>query len=421
MNFREKFINDLRCGTIIKGNRTFKELAFLYGYPEENGDNLCKKDYYRFLKSCHEGESLIPVPVSKSKIVGEWLGRIDVNNNTVTQKGIVTGTFKGSSENNRDNSKSEIDLSKYNLTTFKVNKDGTVSDQWYRSTVEVEPIDYKALFKEACEDIKYPQKISTVDDVKNSNNLLIINATDVHLNKKYFQLNTTLDEQIQIFKTAVDYSLIEAKNPGKILLHIGHDFLHSEFNNMTTKGTPQDTLESFEVLFKKAFKALIDVILRCQAVAPVDVVMCNGNHAYAAELQLFAALEVYFESLGNKNINIFSGKEDRKYYSFHDNGFMLIHDTKKKVAQLPLLFSVENPKLFVKKNKYILSGHLHSKEEIHFVSNSENYGIEAIQCPSLSGTDKWHSDNFYIGNKQRMLSLLVHPDKGIINHIIYNK
>jgi len=99
---------------------------------------------------------------------------------------------------------------------------------------------------------------------------------------------------------------------------------------------------------------------------------------------------------------------------------MLIHDPKNKVSDLPLLFSVEKPALFVKKNKYILSGHLHSKKETSFISNNENFGIEHIQCPSLSGTDKWHSDNMYVGNKASMLSLIVDPYKGIISKNYFN-
>jgi hypothetical protein len=392
MNFRENFINDLRCNLVIKGKSTFKELASLYDYPEDNGENLCKKDYYKFLRSCHD---------------------------LTAQPAIV----KGSVDNNRDNSKATPDLSKYNLTTFKIDKEGKVCDQWYKTPVEVqEPVDYKALFKEAVEGVKYPMKASSYLNTKAAqNNLLVINATDVHLNKKYVTNPASLDEQIATFKEAIYYSLEEANNYDKVLFVIGHDFLHSEFNNMTTKGTPQDCLESFEVLFKKAFKALIEVILLCGAEQSVDVVMCNGNHAYAAELQLFSALEVYFEHLNNDNIKLFGGKESRKYYSYYNNSFMLIHDTKNKVSQLPLLFAAEKPLLFTKKNKYILSGHLHSKQEVSFISSAEGFGIEAIQCPSLSGTDRWHDDNMYTGNRPRLLSLVVHPEKGIINHIIYNK
>lgn len=419
MNFRENFIKALNQG-LRKGDNTFKQLARLYGYPQENGDNLCKKDYYRFLKSCHEKESLAPVHVSKSKLVGEWLGRTDVNNSTVTQQGIVTGTFKGSSGNNRDNSKTEIDLNKYNLTTFKIDKEGNVCDQWYKSNIELEPsVDIKSLFKEVLSETKLIQE-DFIPKTYGNDKLLVINATDVHLNKKCFQENTTLDDQISTFKSAIGYSVEEAKNPNKILFIIGHDFLHSEFNNSTTKGTPQDTLESFEVLFKKALQVLIHSINYCSTIASTDVVLVNGNHAYAAELQLFSALEVYYEALNNNRVKLIGGKEDRKYYEYYDNSFMLIHDTKNKISDLPLVFSIEKPQMFIKKNKYILSGHLHSKKEVSFISSNENYGIEHIQCPSLAGTDKWHSDNIYVGNKQRMLSLLVDPHKGIVNHIIYN-
>ena len=229
MNFRENFIKDLRCNVIIKGNKTFRDLANLYGYPKENGENLCKKDYYRFLKSCHEA----PVQI---------------------------GQVKGSVDNNRDNSKATPDLSKYNLTTFKVDKEGNVCDQWYKSTVETEPTDYKALFKEVLNDVKIKHQDFILERAK-TDKLLVINATDVHLNKKCFQSNVTLDNQISTFKSAIGYSVDKANSPGKILFVIGHDFLHSEFNNMTTKGTPQDTLESFEVLFKKALQVYHTKIL----------------------------------------------------------------------------------------------------------------------------------------------------------------
>lgn len=418
MNFRENFIKALNQG-LRKGENTFKQLAKLYGYPQENGENLCKKDYYKFLKAVHEGTSLAPVHITNSKVVGEWLRKIDVNNNTVTQKGIVTGTFKGSVDNNRDNSKTTPDLSKYNLTTFKIDKEGNVCDQWYKSTVEVEPVDYKALFKDALTDVKISPEDFTQKSYR-TDKLLVINATDVHLNKKNFQSKITLEDQISTFKSAVGYSIDKADHPGKILFIIGHDFLHSEFNNMTTKGTPQDTLESFEVLFKKALQVLIQSINYCATVAPTDVVLVNGNHAYAAELQLFSALEVYYEALQNCKIKLIGGKEDRKYYEYKDNSFMLVHDPKNKISDLPLVFSIEKPEMFIKKNKYILTGHLHSKKETSFVSNVEKYGIEHIQCPSLSvGDDRWHHENMYVGNKASLLSLVVCPIKGIISKNYY--
>jgi hypothetical protein len=380
MKFREEFILALKGG-LRKGESTFKTLAKLYDYPQENGENLCKKDYYKFLKAAHEGVIAV----------------------------------KGSVDNNRDNSNTTPDLSKYNLTTFKIDKEGKVCDQWYKTPVEVqESIDYKTLFKEAIANTTIKLQDFVNPNKGNGDKLLVINATDVHLNKKCFTSTVTLDQQIATFKSAIGYSVDKSYGTNKILFIIGHDFLHSEFKAMTTKGTPQDTLESFEVLFKKALQVLIQSINYCATVAPTDVVLVNGNHAYASELQLFSALEVYYEALQNNKVKLIGGKEDRKYYEYHDNSFMLVHDPKNKVAELPLLFAIEKPQMFVKKNKYILSGHLHSKKETSFISNKENFGIEHIQCPSLSvGDDKWHHENMYIGNKASMLSLIVDPYKGI--------
>lgn len=389
MNFRENFLNELRAGRIIKGDKTFRELAIMFNYPDDNGDNLCKKDYYRFLKNNHEKTAIKAV--------------------------------EGSTLNNRDNSKSVPDLQKYNLSSFKINKDGEVCDQWYRSQGEEVPsIDYKSLFKEALiESVIKPTMVKT--PINDSDKLLVINATDIHLNKKYFQKATTLEEQINTARKAVTYILNQAGKVDKILFIIGHDFLHSEFTNMTTKGTPQDTLEPAEVVFKQALKLLINCVEYATLFAPVDVIMCNGNHAYNAELQLFSALEVYYETFDNQYITFSSNRADRQYYTYGENSFMLIHDTRNKVSDLPLLFSIEKPEYFVKKNKYILSGHLHSKKETSFVSSNENFGIEHIQCPSLSGTDRWHHDNMYVGNKERMLGLVIDKTKGIVNHIIFNK
>jgi hypothetical protein len=405
MNFRENFINDLRCNIIIKGDKTFKDLANLYGYPQDNGANLCKKDYYRFLKSCHEK------PI----------------NDTVITKGIVSGTFEGSVDNSRDNSKTTPDLAAYKLTSFKLNKDGQVCDQWFRSQSELtEQIDYKELFKEVIEDVNisfHPNAVTPQNQIfgkADANNLLVINATDVHLNKKCFNSTETLQDQIEELRNAVRHSLVECRHPDRILYIIGHDMFHSEYNNMTTKGTPQDTLVSSEILFKEGLKVLIETINLCSTVAPTDVILCNGNHAYNLELHLLSALQVYYDNIPDSNITVKGGKEDRQYYSYYENAFMLIHDTRNKVSELPLLFGIEAPSLFIKKNKYILSGHLHSKKETHFVANAENYGIEHIQTPSLSGIDKWHHDNMYIGNKRRLLSLEIHPVKGIVKHIIYN-
>lgn len=392
MNYRENFVNDLKCGIIIKGNKTFKDLAKLYGYPKENGDNLCKKDYYKFLKTCHESKVLY--------------------NNVETTVNNIDKNVNVSDNTNKPN---------YILSSYRLNKEGEMATQWFKFVNKLdEQADIKEIFREVISEVNIISDLFSYPD-PSGYNLLVINATDVHLNKKYFNKETSLDDQINTFKAAVGYSLEKADNIGKIMLNIGHDFLHSEWNGTTTRGTPQDTLESFEVLFRKALKALIDVITYCASIAPIDVILVNGNHAYAAELQLFSALEVYYEAVNNNNIKLFGGKESRKYYSFHNNSFMLIHDTMNKISDLPLLFATEQPKLFVKANKYILSGHLHSKKEVSFLTSSENFGIEHIQCPSLSGADKWHDDNMYIGNKERMLSLVVSPIKGIINQIIFNK
>jgi hypothetical protein len=72
------------------------------------------------------------------------------------------------------------------------------------------------------------------------------------------------------------------------------------------------------------------------------------------------------------------------------------------------------------KNRLLLTGHLHSKKTTSYLTNLEKFGMEWIQCPSLASTDRWHDTKGFIGNKRRMMSLVVNIEEGITDHKYYN-
>lgn len=257
----------------------------------------------------------------------------------------------------------------------------------------------------------------------NGDTLLIINAADIHLNKKDFKKNITLEEQIETFEQAVLYLFEKGKQiekVDKVLLIIGHDFYNSEITNATTKGTPQINIGNHKDLFKLSFSSLVKLINTISETTSIDVINCNGNHSYFGELQLAAALEVYFET--NYRVSIISGLQERFYYRYDNNAFLLVHDFKKKVSEMPLVFALEEPVMFAEcNNRFVLTGHRHGLKGSEFATHNEDYGITWIQACSLSNSDKWHDDNMYIGNKQRMLGMIIHKEQGLLNQFYFNK
>ena len=246
--------------------------------------------------------------------------------------------------------------------------------------------------------------------------LLVLNLTDFHINKRDYKGEDTLQSQVEeIFNTF--NALLELSNRAfvieKILIICGHDYFNSDFNHQTTKGTPQtDLVEGYEA-FRAGLKLAASIVTNAGQYAPVDFVIVNGNHDNQSSLFLGVSLETIFKDSKN-TVNIMYGKDNRTYYEYNNNSFLLTHHVPKESKDLPLLFVTEQPLLFAKtKHRFIMTGHLHSKQKLVYKQSSENYGIQWIQSPSVAKTDTWHHDNGYVGNTLQMSSLIVHPEDGL--------
>jgi hypothetical protein len=244
--------------------------------------------------------------------------------------------------------------------------------------------------------------------------LLVLNLTDLHINRKDFKSQDTLDSQVQeIFNTF--NALLDKSNRAfvinKILIVCGHDYFNSDFNHQTTKGTPQTDLEEGFKAFRAGLKLASSIIHNAGQHAPVDFIIVNGNHDYQSSLFLGVALNEIFRN-NRELVQIDYGKESRKYYRYENNSLLLSHHINKNYKDFPLIFATEQPKLFAETgHRFILTGHLHSEKKNKFDS-SEEYGIQWIQTPSVAKTDKWHDDNCYIGNRLQMSSIILHPQNG---------
>lgn len=250
---------------------------------------------------------------------------------------------------------------------------------------------------------------------KSTDEFLVLSISDLHMDKKSYT-NEKDNILSEAFKSAL-YLLRTASTMSSykdVYLILGNDFFNDDtYYKTTTKGTPQDSEGSYDVVFFNALSFCIDLINMIQQHGKnVHVYAPKGNHDATKSQYLQAAIKKIFEK--SKNISINLDCKDRQYFSRGENVFMLTHGDNMTHNKLPLVFATEMSKDWSKKFKTIITGHTHKKAETQFLSTNEEYGIDIKVCPSLSKTDKWHYENGYIGNKRRSIAYLYSDTDGEI-------
>lgn len=245
--------------------------------------------------------------------------------------------------------------------------------------------------------------------------LLVINIPDLHLGKYAWAGETGEDYDIPIAKArflgAIQDALDKTKHLkiGRILFTLGSDYFNTDtIANTTTAGTPQDCDGRWQRLLQEGWKLAVKGVLMCEAVAPVDIVMVQGNHDWANTYALGQILEAYFQD--HPNVTLDNSANPQKYYRWRKVGFFIVHGDKRKMTDLPMVFANDNPSLWGHcTSKYILTGHLHHEKKVAFKIMGQDSGCFYYQFGSLSGTDAYHKASGYIGTK-RSQSLVFGPD-----------
>jgi hypothetical protein len=152
-------------------------------------------------------------------------------------------------------------------------------------------------------------------------------------------------------------------------------------------------------MFKTAFDLQVKQIRTALEIAPVEVVVCPGNHDRQSVWHLGHSLECLFQN--TKHITIDNAPKVRKYWKYGNNLVMMTHgDTpggseKKKGQSLFSIMPLEAPADFVdSRYKEIHLGHLHQMRE----TNVERTGVRMRVIPSLTAPDFWHYHNGFVGN-----------------------
>lgn len=333
----------------------------------------------------------------------------------------------------------QVDLEQFHVDKYNVNK-WEVSAQIDGKMVTEELFQVKASLiknkarqtrKRILEDlhqdfINHSPKAVKYTPKKGTGHLLEVNIFDLHFGKLCWSGETGEDYDTKIaskrFHSAIDDIIQKASghNIAQIVFPVGNDFFNSDGKeNQTSNNTPQDEDLRWMKTFRNGRKLIVEGIEKLKQIAPVDVVVVQGNHDFERSFYLGDSLEAWFRN--DKNVSVNNDATPRKYVKFGQNLIGLTHGNNEKVADLPLLMASEKKELWsdTRFHEWHL-GHFHHKKQIKFQSVDEQKGCVIRFMRSLSGTDAWHNLKGYTQNVQSAEAFIWHPSDGMIVHLFFN-
>lgn len=210
-----------------------------------------------------------------------------------------------------------------------------------------------------------------------------ISLPDIHYGKIDGQ---TLDQAEEAYMNTVKDLMHKASglNIERILLPVGNDGMNSEgYSRATTKGTPQHDGAEWQETFVGYCNLMVRTINFLARVAPVDVIVIQGNHDYERMFYSGEFLRAFF--LDHEGVTIDNNYNSRKYYKYGKNMIMFTHGDNEKSSEMPLIMATEEPMMFAETtHREVHCGHKH-KEQVN-----EYRGIKVRFIPSICGNDAWH-------------------------------
>jgi hypothetical protein len=249
--------------------------------------------------------------------------------------------------------------------------------------------------------INYPTIVYTEQPTKR---LLEIDVFDFHYGKLCWADETGENYDTKIaeerFINAITELLVYA-SPYKIeqiLFPLGNDFFNSDTRHNTTSNlTPQDEDLRWQKTIKKGRQLAVKAIEMLQTIAPVHVVIVQGNHDWERTFALGESLECWYN--GCSNVTIDNNAMSRKYFRYGESLIGFTHGDCEKSDALPYMMSEERKQDWADtKFREFHLGHIHRKRTIQYKSTEDYNGITIRYLRSLSGTDAWHAKNAYKGN-----------------------
>ena len=259
-----------------------------------------------------------------------------------------------------------------------------------------------------------------------SEHLLIPSLYDHHFGKLAWAPETGVDYDIKIaenlFTEAIANMLSKAAVFGidRIVLPIGHDFLHIDnIEGTTAAGTPQDVDSRLVKIINTASRAVTTAVSQCLQVAPVDIVWVPGNHDPQTSYYLCKILEAYYRTTDDVTVDV--SPMVRKFITYGVSLIGMTHGSEEKIADLPLIMASSEPEAWAAaEHREWHIGHVHKKKEMRTVT-ADSFGPVLVRVlPSLCGTDAWHYKKGYVAGNRAAEAYLYHKEHGYAGHISAN-
>lgn len=255
--------------------------------------------------------------------------------------------------------------------------------------------DFKSDFIESVKEIR-PNHIQINRDVnKIDSHCLLIDPSDIHINKlcSAFETGEEYNSQIAVKRVKDGVSSIIEKSKGfnidKIILIVGNDILNTDNSKgQTTKGTQQDTHLKWFDAFIMAKQLYIDIIETLVNIADLEIVYNVSNHDEMSGFFLMDSLYSWYNN--HPNIKFDRSPSHRKYTTYGKNLIGTTHGDGAKQNDLPLLMCHEASEHWHRcTHRYWFTHHVHHKTSKDIMSVQ----IESLRSPSPA--DSWHHKSGY--------------------------
>lgn len=337
----------------------------------------------------------------------------EVNNDKGTLKSTVVSSFDP--KNHEELAKlHKVDTSIYKISSYWSKQRGDkFTSSILCSMIKGEtPEKFQAEFKDFLKTFKPSStKRKTREETFLPKVLLVLPKQDAHYNKFDIYGDNSIEDR---FYREYDSTLnmlekaCATNTLDDVLYIVGSDQFNSEWTSMTTKGTPQQNILSYQDAFKAICEHEISIIdLLLEHSNNVKVAFLPGNHDEYVGWHLVNWLSSYYRN--NDDIVIHTETVNTKYYKYGNSAILLNHGDAIKPKELAHKFPIGFKEEWSNcDNYYIFTG------DKHVELSMDIHGIKFYQVPQLSSaTSKWDDKQGYIDSKAEMTAFVITESNGM--------
>lgn len=274
---------------------------------------------------------------------------------------------------------------------------------------------------------KYPKlpKLAKLTDP----HMLEVSVCDPHFGKLAWKPETgqncdlRITEEVYLSAVKELAVKVQAFPIERVLFPIGNDFFHIDnLESKTAHGTPQDADGRYGKIFMAGTMACVKAIDYLSQIAPVKLLWVPGNHDTTASYHLACFLWAWYRNCDRVEIDVTRDLRRRKYEAYGPVVLGFDHGDRAKPERLVSVMLHEARHLMAKaRTLEIHLGHLHKAREWVYV-NTDTYsgGVRVRTLPSLSGLDKWHYDEGFVGGTRAAEAFLWSKRTGYVGHFSAN-